>query len=105
MIKGLYSKLNATHAAIAAAVKVQKDSDAEPAKLEAARISEPRLREEVKKICAAIEQNEGWITRIESMIDEMNLKGWGSSDRSLAIRHLEDASSRLRRELGDHPQD
>lgn len=104
-IHGLYSKLNATHAAIAAAIKLQRDPDTDPAKLEAAKISEPRLREEVAKLGKAIDHNESLINRIESMIDEMTLNGWGSAQRTLAMLHLEDASSRLRRELGDHPTD
>jgi hypothetical protein len=105
MIHGLYSRRLATHAQIAKAMKVQRDSEADPVQQHDAAFLEPRLREEVSKLGKVMDENESLITRIEALITDMQQSGWSSAERTLAIRHLEDASSRLRRELGDHPVD
>lgn len=105
MIHGLYSRRLATHALIAKAVKTQRDPDADHVQKHDAAFHDPRLREEVAKLGREIDHNESLINRIESMIDEMTLNSCGTAQRILAMRHLEDASSRLRRELGDHPTD
>lgn len=105
MIHGLYSRRLASHALIAKAVKAQRDPETDHVQKHDAAFHEPRLREEVGKLAKAIDHNESLITRIEELITEMQQNGWGSAERTLAMRHLEDASSRLRRELGDHPTD
>jgi hypothetical protein len=42
---------------------------------------------------------------IQGLINRMTVSPHGSANRTLAIRHLEDAQSRLQRELGDKPLD
>jgi hypothetical protein len=105
MIQGLYSKLNAAHVGIAKAVKVQRDGNAAAADLYAAQQNERRLREEIKKTAAGITTTQEDIEGIEQLITYMRGTEHQSPDRTLAIRALEEASGRLRRELGDHPSD
>ena len=50
-------------------------------------------------------ENEEAILQIEALIVNLDQSQHGSRHRSIAVRHLEDASMRLRRENGDPPED
>ena len=69
-------------------------------------ISADRLDAEIIALSEQIEENVTSIEGIEHLIRLLTSSPHKSADRTLAIRHLEDASMRLRRELSteDHPQ-
>lgn len=61
------------------------------------------LQAEMGRTLGHIDCNEADIAQIERRIALSKRCEFRSADRTLALRHLEDASSRLRRELGDKP--
>lgn len=49
------------------------------------------------------EENERMIGNLQGLLMELAASGHQSAHRTLALRHLEDAQSRLMRELGERP--
>ena len=62
------------------------------------------LTAEADQLAGHAKGNAELILNIETLIHYLNHSPINSADRVLALRHLEDASMRLRREIGDAPQ-
>jgi hypothetical protein len=69
------------------------------------RRSADRMDEEADAAEAHARSNEDLITATEMIIAELSAHSHPSPSRTLAMRDLEMASMRLRRELGDKPSD
>lgn len=79
----------------------QRENDESPVGLEAAKHSDA----EADKLEAHARSNEAIIPMIELIIHDLQNSTHPSAQRTLAMRDLESASMRLRRELGDKPQE
>lgn len=77
----------------------QRANDDTPVGLAAAKHSD----EEADNLEGHARSNEAIISMIELIIHDLQTSSIKSADRTLALRDLESASMRLRRELGDHP--
>lgn len=66
-----------------------------------AEVSAKDAESRAEELEAHAKGNQDMILNIESLIHYLNHSPHKSADRTIATRHLEDASMRLRRELGD----
>jgi hypothetical protein len=64
-------------------------------------VAHEKVKADREAVAQAIVEDEHYLVLIRKVIAEMQLSEHGSANRQLAIRHLEDAESRLLRELGD----
>lgn len=64
-----------------------------------------QLDREIPNLHTAIQEDEKFIRDIENLVTALSQSPIKSAHRQLALRHLEDASMRLRRDLGDKPAD
>ena len=74
-------------------------TDVDPHVAHDAGVTATRLEKEVVQLSEQIFENVTTIEGIERMVRFLTASPHKSPDRTLAIRHLEDASMRLRREL------
>jgi hypothetical protein len=101
MIAGLYHNLQRLQARVAAGARAGAAINPKDAHVEA--VARQKEKEERTAVAQAIIEDESYLVAIRKVIAEMQLSEHGSANRQLAIRHLEDAESRLLRELGDVP--
>ncbi|WAC18881.1 hypothetical protein OVA24_16745 [Luteolibacter sp. SL250] len=98
MIRGLYHQCHRLRQRLNELLSVETDDPAEEA---SATERVPGVRIELAAVEAAVPRRLVTITMIEGLVSDLNRDPFKSADLTLAIRHLEDASMRLRRELGD----
>jgi hypothetical protein len=98
MIRGLYHQCHRLRTRLNELLSVESD---DPAEESTARERVPGVRIELVSVDAAVPRRLASIDTIEGLISDLNQDPFKSADLTLAIRHLEDASMRLRRELGD----
>lgn len=99
MIIGHYHHLQRLNARIHAVQPVAM----EPRVAHIETVSRDQLRLERDNMAEAILEDEEWISELQGLLNRITCSPHGSAHRQLAIRHLEDAQSRLLRELGDKP--
>jgi hypothetical protein len=101
MIAGLYHNLQRLQARMAAGAHAGACVDPKDAHVEA--VAREKVREERDAVAQAILEDEHYLVELRRVISAMQLSEHGSANRQLVIRHLEDAESRILRELGDVP--
>ena len=99
MIAGLYHNFQRLSARLCA----EQPTDTEPRIAHIDTVSKEQIRMERDKVAAAILECEAVENEIHGLINRMLCAPHGSANLTLAMRHLEDAQSRVRRELGDVP--
>lgn len=102
MIKGLYHKLNHCQDALAAARRAMRD-DPNPGAAHNAGVRASAIEQDIQRIKQTIDSNLLSIDHMEFLLGQLSIPSISSADRTLALRHIEDAQSRLLRELGDQP--
>ena len=100
MIHGLYQQLEKAQARHAMACQAMRDG--EPQTCHDAGLLEARLRKEIEGIKQLIDSDLCLIGKLDEVIGGF-IPALSTSFRTLALRHVEDAQSRLLRELGDYP--
>jgi hypothetical protein len=103
MIKGLYIERANKIAAATAYPKNPLIPDRDPRDAHEREMSARTARTQADDLKIMIEETESFIERIEELIDHLANHPSKSAHRTLAQRDLENASMRLRRELGDKP--
>jgi len=98
MIRGLYNQCHRLRTRLNELLSVETDDPAEEA---SATERVPGVRSELAALESAVPRRLATIAMIEGLVSELNADPFKSADLTLSIRHLEDASMRLRRELGD----
>jgi hypothetical protein len=98
MIRGLYHQCHRLRTRLNELLSVESDDPADEA---TAKERTPGVRVELALVEAAIPRRLATISMIEGLVSDLHQDPFKSADLTLAIRHLEDASMRLRRELGD----
>lgn len=78
-------------------------NDPNPVSVHYAGVEAEQLTREMNLIREQISDDEYWIGRLQNMIEVLGDAKLSTANRTLAMRHLEDAQSRLLRELGGKP--
>lgn len=104
-LEGLYILIKAKVARRKVCRAVAKDRDASPSDAHDAGFQVQQLDREIADTHTAIKECEKYVSDIELLITAIARSPNKSAHRQLALRHLEDASMRCRRELGDKPTD
>lgn len=103
-IAGLYSLISRTRQQAASQRLRAAAPDTCPHEAYDAELDAKRLEAEADRLRAHARDNERMIPNIEMLIHDLNQSPHKSAARTLALRDLEQASMRLRRELGDNPE-
>lgn len=102
MIKGLYHKLAQCQDALAAARETMRD-DRDPGSAHNAGARARAIEADISRIRNLIDDDLLLIACIDACIDRLGNMTLTTSHRTLTTVLMEDAQSRLMRELGDHP--
>ncbi len=100
-IAGLYQVIAAKRFAAGEAARVCRNLATDPRRAHEAGVESELLAKESEDVAAHVSGNVQTIEGIEHMIHYLKTSPYKSADRTLAIRDLEQASMRLRRENGD----
>ena len=77
---------------------------ADPRDAHESEVSAAAMEEDAIGLESHATENTSLVLNIETLIHALLHSPFQSADRKLALRHLEDASMRLRRETGDLPE-
>lgn len=102
MTQGLYNKQALGKARYDVLCGIMKN-DPNPVSAHYAGVEAEQLTREMNLRTLKISDNEFIIGNLQSTIETLSNVILASAQRTLALRHLEDAQSRLIRELGDRP--
>jgi len=100
MIRGLYHQCHVLRKRLNELLSVETD---DPHEEHLAKAGATRAQAELASVEPAIPRRLASISMIEGLISDLNQDPFKSPDLTLAIREMENASMRLRRELGDRP--
>jgi hypothetical protein len=100
---GLYHDLMMLRTLLASKRVTAAAVDSDPRIAHDAGVSVIRMAGDEKALTEQILEDVTWIANLQGMINRMTVSKHGSAQRTLALRHLEDAQSRLLRELGEKP--
>lgn len=102
---GLYQNLARMRAILAGKRVTAAAVDSDPRIAHDVSVEVLRMAREEKELMTQIQEDVEFMAGIQGLINRITVSPHGSANRTLAIRHLEDAQSRLQRELGDKPLD
>lgn len=100
-MKGLYQQLCDAQDALAAARNSMRHGS--PSDAHDAGVRAKCYEEAIARLKQTIDSNLSAISTMEKTISSLSIPSISTAHRTLALRHVEDAQSRLIRELGDHP--
>jgi len=103
MIHGLYHQRAEKVLRARAKRLLATDLTALPAERHAAETDADSLVRELARISGEIADVETWLSDLAPLIRKLRIRNIGYRNATLALQHLEDAESRLIRELGDKP--
>ncbi len=103
MIKGLYQELADKTAQRAASQARLADPEISANERHSLEWKGGDLNRAIERIGYMIAENEAWIVRIGELLEDLADAPDKTDHRTLATMHLEDAQSRILRELGDKP--
>ena len=101
MIQGLYHKIATLEARHANAYACMRDS-MDPQDIHQAHLHAEGVVRDISSLLAMADADELLVQGIQNLLDTMAILP-PTAHRVLAMRHVEDAQSRLLRELGDKP--
>lgn len=103
MIQGLYQKIAQTRATMESRMRDAADKTLHPMDSQHAGMLADISRKDLAEMEGQVLDNAAMVAELNDMIARLENPSFCSADRTRALCYLEDAQSRLLRELGDKP--